>query len=129
VLRAQYGATRGQSWAGARRKWENESVKKFFRQNGIAGGFESFGKRGEIIMLNIISAIISGLIVGALARWIYPGPVPMSWVMTCILGIAGAVAANLVITRGRSTGGLNGAGFLASLVGALALIFIFRVIG
>jgi uncharacterized membrane protein YeaQ/YmgE (transglycosylase-associated protein family) len=80
-------------------------------------------------MLNIISAIISGLIVGALARWIYPGPVPMGWVMTCVLGIAGAVAANLVITRGKSTGGLSGAGFVASLLGALALIFVFRLVG
>jgi uncharacterized membrane protein YeaQ/YmgE (transglycosylase-associated protein family) len=53
----------------------------------------------------------------------------MSWVMTCLLGIAGAVVANLVITRGRSTGGLSGAGFFASLVGAIALIFIFRLLG
>lgn len=80
-------------------------------------------------MLNIISAIITGLIVGALARFVYPGPVPMGWVMTCLLGIGGAVVANLVITRGRSTGGLSGAGFFASLVGALALIFLFRVLG
>ncbi len=80
-------------------------------------------------MLNIISAIITGLIVGALARWIYWGPVPMSLLMTCVLGIAGAVVANLVITRGKSTGGLSGAGFFASLLGALALIFVFRLVG
>jgi len=77
-------------------------------------------------MLNILGAIISGIIVGALARWLYPGAVPMGWVMTCVLGIAGAVLANLVITRGKSTGGLNGAGFFASLVGALVLIFLYR---
>jgi uncharacterized membrane protein YeaQ/YmgE (transglycosylase-associated protein family) len=80
-------------------------------------------------MLNIISAIVTGLIVGALARFFYPGPVPMGWIMTCLLGIAGAVVANLVITRGKSTGGLNGAGFIASLVGAMALIFVFRLLG
>lgn len=79
-------------------------------------------------MLNIISAIITGLIVGALARWFYPGPVPMSWLMTCVLGIAGAVVANLVITRGRSTGGIHGAGFIASLIGAMVLIFVFRLL-
>jgi uncharacterized membrane protein YeaQ/YmgE (transglycosylase-associated protein family) len=124
----QYAATRGTNSAGAVRKGKNESVKKNFRRTLVAAAVESFGKRGDIFMLNIIGAIISGLIVGALARWIYPGAVPMGWVMTCLLGIGGAVVANLVVTRGKSTGGLSGAGFLASLVGALALIFLFRAL-
>jgi uncharacterized membrane protein YeaQ/YmgE (transglycosylase-associated protein family) len=77
-------------------------------------------------MLNILGAIVSGLIVGVLARFFYPGAVDMGWIATCLLGIGGAVLANLVVTRGKSTGGLNGAGFFASLVGAIVLIFLYR---
>ena len=44
-------------------------------------------------MLNIIGAIISGLVVGVLARWFYPGAVVMDWVATILLGIGGSLAA------------------------------------
>lgn len=47
-------------------------------------------------MLNIIGAIVSGLIVGALARYFYPGAVEMSWLMTIVLGVAGSLLAGLV---------------------------------
>ena len=51
-------------------------------------------------MINIIGAIISGLIVGALARFFYPGAVDMGWVATILLGIGGSLLAGLVTTRG-----------------------------
>lgn len=73
-------------------------------------------------MINIISAIISGLVVGALARWIYPGKIDMSLVMTILLGIGGSVVASLVATRGEK--GLSQVGCLASVLGAMALIFL-----
>ncbi|QZP08835.1 hypothetical protein [Caenibius sp. WL] len=75
-------------------------------------------------MLNILGAVVSGLIVGALARWFYPGTVDLGWVQTILLGIGGSLLADLVITRGR--GGFNRAGCLSSLLGALALIFLGR---
>lgn len=82
-------------------------------------------------MINIISAIISGLVIGALARFFYPGEVPMGWIMTIVLGIAGSLLAGLVTAR--STGGIgdgiNRAGCLASVVGAVVLIFIGRLLG
>jgi uncharacterized membrane protein YeaQ/YmgE (transglycosylase-associated protein family) len=76
-------------------------------------------------MLNIISAIISGLIIGILARWFYPGAVPMGWIMTILLGIGGSLLAGLVTSRGSE---FNRAGCLASILGAMALIFIGRMI-
>lgn len=83
-------------------------------------------------MLNIIGAIVSGLIVGALARYFYPGPVPMGWGMTILLGIAGSLLAGL-ITSSRSQGGIgegvSRAGCLASVLGAMALIFAGRMLG
>lgn len=83
-------------------------------------------------MLNIIGAIISGLIVGILARWFYPGAVPMSGLATILLGIGGALLAGLVTSwrTGDTIGaGLNRAGCLASLLGAMVLIFIGRQLG
>ena len=78
-------------------------------------------------MLNIIGAIISGLLVGALARWFYPGTVEMSWLTTIALGIGGSLLAGLLTHRGRD--GFNRAGCLASIVGAMALILLGRVLG
>jgi uncharacterized membrane protein YeaQ/YmgE (transglycosylase-associated protein family) len=77
-------------------------------------------------MINIIGAIISGLIVGALARWFYPGAIEMGWLATIALGIGGSLLAGLVTSRGSRE--FSRAGCLASLLGAMALIFIVRLI-
>lgn len=78
-------------------------------------------------MLNIIGAIISGIVVGALARFFYPGPVAMSWLWTIGLGIAGSVLAGLVTHRGAA--GFHRAGCLASVIGAMVLILLGRALG
>lgn len=78
-------------------------------------------------MFNIIGAIISGLVVGALARWFYPGAVEMGWIATILLGVGGSLAAGLLTSRGSSE--FKPAGCLASIIGAIALIFIGRAIG
>jgi uncharacterized membrane protein YeaQ/YmgE (transglycosylase-associated protein family) len=80
-------------------------------------------------MLNVVGAAISGLLVGALARFFYPGVVPMGWIATILLGIGGSLAASLVTVRGRYGEGINRAGCLASVLGAMALIFIGRHMG
>ncbi len=78
-------------------------------------------------MFNIIGAIISGFIVGMLARYFYPGEVPLDWLPTIGLGIGGSLLAGLVTTRGRS--GFQRAGCLASILGAIVLIFVGRMAG
>jgi uncharacterized membrane protein YeaQ/YmgE (transglycosylase-associated protein family) len=78
-------------------------------------------------MLNILGAIVSGIVIGALARFFYPGPVPMSWLWTIGLGIAGSLLAGLITHRGA--GGFHRAGCLASVVGAMVLIFLGRMLG
>jgi uncharacterized membrane protein YeaQ/YmgE (transglycosylase-associated protein family) len=78
-------------------------------------------------MINIISAIISGFLIGVLARYIYPGAVPMNWIATILLGIGGSLLAGLVTTRGQ--GDFQRAGCLASIIGAIALIFIGPALG
>ncbi|MCB2074710.1 MAG: GlsB/YeaQ/YmgE family stress response membrane protein [Novosphingobium sp.] len=78
-------------------------------------------------MLNIIGAVISGLVIGVLARWFFPGAVAMGWVATILLGIGGSLAAGLITSRGRRD--FQPAGCLASILGAMALIFIGKAIG
>ena len=73
-------------------------------------------------MLNVLSAIIVALIVGVLARFFYPGPVPMGWLATLLLGIGGSLLAGLVTSRGARE--FHRAGFIASIVGAIVLIFV-----
>ena len=80
-------------------------------------------------MLNLIGAIFSGLLVGILARFFYPGAVAMSLVMTVLLGIGGSILASLAATTFSGANyreGWNRAGCLASILGAMALIFIGR---
>lgn len=78
-------------------------------------------------MLNILGAILAGLIVGGLARWFYPGAVEMGWIATIALGIGGSLLAGLLTHRGRA--GFHRAGCLASILGAMALILAGRLLG
>jgi uncharacterized membrane protein YeaQ/YmgE (transglycosylase-associated protein family) len=78
-------------------------------------------------MFNIIGAAISGLVVGVLARWFYPGAVEMGWIATILLGLGGSLLAGLVATRGEKE--FQQAGCLASVLGAMALIFIGHALG
>jgi len=74
--------------------------------------------------MGIIATIIVGLIVGALARWLMPGEQKMGWILTCLLGIGGSLVAGYV---GQALGWYHagqGAGFIASIVGALVLLFV-----
>lgn len=78
-------------------------------------------------MFNIIGAIISGLLIGIAARFLYPGAVEMGWVATILLGIGGSLVAGLITSRGQSD--FSRAGCLASILGGMALIFIGRALG
>ena len=78
-------------------------------------------------MSHLVGAILSGLVVGALARFFYPGAVEMGWLWTIGLGIAGSLLAGLLTSRGVA--GFHRAGCLASVLGAMALILIGRMLG
>jgi uncharacterized membrane protein YeaQ/YmgE (transglycosylase-associated protein family) len=79
-------------------------------------------------MFGVIGWIIFGLIVGALAKLLMPGRDPGGIIVTMALGIAGAVLGGFL---GRTLGwyGPNdGAGFLMSLIGAVLLLWIYRML-
>jgi uncharacterized membrane protein YeaQ/YmgE (transglycosylase-associated protein family) len=76
----------------------------------------------------ILSNIILGLIVGFLARGIMPGEQKMGWILTCVLGIAGSVVAQLL---GQAMGWYavgEPSGWIASVLGALALLYIVNLL-
>jgi len=77
--------------------------------------------------MGIIGWIIFGLIVGAVAKFLMPGRDPGGWIITIVLGIAGAGVGGML---GRAVGwyGPNdAAGFLMALVGALVLLGLYRL--
>ena len=77
-------------------------------------------------MFGILGWILFGLIVGAVAKLIMPGNDPGGIIVTMLLGIVGAVVGGWL---GRALGfyGPNDpAGFLMSLVGAVALPAMYR---
>ena len=74
--------------------------------------------------MGIIGTIIVGLIVGAIARFVLPGEQKMGWILTGLLGIAGSLIAGFV---GQAMGWYQagqGAGWIASVVGAVVLLFV-----
>jgi uncharacterized membrane protein YeaQ/YmgE (transglycosylase-associated protein family) len=78
-------------------------------------------------MFGVIGWILFGLIVGALAKLLMPGRDPGGFIVTMLLGIAGALIGGFV---GRALGwyGPNdGAGFFMSLIGAVLLLWIYRM--
>jgi uncharacterized membrane protein YeaQ/YmgE (transglycosylase-associated protein family) len=71
--------------------------------------------------------IFIGLIVGAVAKLIMPGRDPGGIIITILLGIAGALVAGFL---GRALGWYRpgeSAGFIASVIGAIILLAIYRM--
>ena len=79
-------------------------------------------------MIEVLGWMVFGLIVGVIAKLVMPGRDPGGLIVTVLLGIAGAVVGGFV---GRSMGwyGTNdNAGFLMSLLGAVILLALYRVL-
>lgn len=78
--------------------------------------------------MDLIWTLVIGLLVGIVAKLLMPGNDPGGFIITMLLGIAGAFFAGFL---GRSLGWYGQGepvGFLASVVGAILLLFIYRMI-
>jgi uncharacterized membrane protein YeaQ/YmgE (transglycosylase-associated protein family) len=78
--------------------------------------------------MHLLWMLIVGLIIGALAKLVMPGNDPGGIVVTMLLGVAGSVVAGLI---GRAVGWYSEgqpAGFIASIIGAVVLLGIYRLI-
>jgi uncharacterized membrane protein YeaQ/YmgE (transglycosylase-associated protein family) len=79
-------------------------------------------------MLSLLWELIIGLVVGAVAKFVMPGKDPGGIWITMIIGIAGSIIATYI---GQAIGWYRagqGAGFIMSVVGAIVLLFIYRLI-
>jgi len=79
-------------------------------------------------MFGVIGWIIFGLIVGAIAKLVMPGRDPGGIIVTMLLGVAGALLGGWL---GQAIGWYRpgeGAGFLMSLLGAIVLLWIYRLV-
>jgi len=76
----------------------------------------------------IIGWIIIGAIAGILGKWIMPGKDPGGFIVTILLGIAGALLAGFI---GQAVGFYSageGAGWIGATVGAIALLAVYRMV-
>jgi uncharacterized membrane protein YeaQ/YmgE (transglycosylase-associated protein family) len=78
--------------------------------------------------MSIVAWIFFGLIVGIIAKLLMPGRDPGGFIVTILLGIAGALLGGFI---GRAMGfyGPNqGAGWLMSIGGAIILLALYRMV-
>ena len=77
----------------------------------------------------IIGWIVIGLLAGGIAKLLMPGRDPGGCIVTILLGIAGALLAGFL---GRAVGwygpGDQGAGFIAAIIGAFVILFVYRLV-
>ena len=78
--------------------------------------------------MHILTTLIVGLIVGALAKLIMPGKDPGGFIITILLGIAGAFVGGWIghALGWYSTG--EGPGIIVSVIGAVVLLGIYRLV-
>jgi uncharacterized membrane protein YeaQ/YmgE (transglycosylase-associated protein family) len=78
----------------------------------------------------IVAIVVIGLIAGAIARFLVPGPDPMGWIGTIVLGIIGSFVggflANLIF---GGTATISPAGLVGSIIGAIIVLLVWRQIG
>ena len=78
--------------------------------------------------MSIIGTLVIGLLVGLVAKLLMPGKDPGGFIITMVLGVAGAFVAHWI---GRGLGWYTEgepAGFLASVGGAVLLLLLYRLI-
>jgi len=72
--------------------------------------------------------IILGLVAGAIAKLIMPGKDPGGIIVTILLGIAGSLLGGFLWNMVMGSDGDNTAGLIGSIIGALILLFLYRMV-
>jgi len=78
--------------------------------------------------MGIIWTIIIGLLAGIVAKFLMPGRDPGGFIVTILLGIAGAFVATYL---GQAIGWYHageGAGFIGAVIGAVIILIVYRLI-
>jgi uncharacterized membrane protein YeaQ/YmgE (transglycosylase-associated protein family) len=78
-------------------------------------------------MMGYIWSAILGLVIGAVAKLIMPGRDPGGIIVTMLLGLAGSLVANFLGSALGLYGPGEAAGFIMSVLGAILLLWIYRM--
>jgi len=78
--------------------------------------------------MSIIWAVIIGFLVGIVAKFLMPGRDPGGFIVTALLGIVGAVVATFLGQAMGIYAAGQSAGFIASVIGAIVVLFIYNLI-
>ncbi len=78
--------------------------------------------------MDILATIIIGLIVGIIAKFLMPGRDPGGFIITTLLGIAGAFVAGFLGQAMNWYKVGQPAGFIASVFGAMLLLLLYRLV-
>ncbi|MEX2027061.1 MAG: GlsB/YeaQ/YmgE family stress response membrane protein [Pirellulaceae bacterium] len=76
---------------------------------------------------SIISWVVFGLVIGLIARLLYPGRQPMGLLTTMVLGIVGSLVGGFIswgLGFRPEEGAFRGAGWIMSIVGALIVVWV-----
>ena len=77
--------------------------------------------------MSLIAMLFIGLIVGIIAKLLMPGKDPGGFIITVLLGIAGAVLGGWVTTLLGMGQDAQSTGWIMSIIGAMALLAIYRM--
>ena len=77
-------------------------------------------------MFGVLGWIVFGLVVGIIAKLVMPGRDPGGFIVTALLGIAGALLGGFIGRFAGLYGPGDAAGFIMSTLGAVALLFAYR---
>ncbi|MEO7411787.1 MAG: GlsB/YeaQ/YmgE family stress response membrane protein [Opitutaceae bacterium] len=78
--------------------------------------------------MSIVTMLVIGLLVGIIAKFLMPGNDPGGFIITILLGIAGSFVAHYIGTAAGWYAEGEAAGFIASVVGAIILLILYRVL-
>ena len=78
--------------------------------------------------MDIVVTILIGLAVGIVAKLLMPGRDPGGFIITTLLGIAGAFVARFAGERMGWYGPGEPIGFIASVIGAMILLLLYRLL-
>jgi uncharacterized membrane protein YeaQ/YmgE (transglycosylase-associated protein family) len=79
-------------------------------------------------MFGVLGWMLFGLVVGAIAKLVMPGRDPGGIIVTMLIGIVGALLGGWIGQAVGWYGPQDGAGFLMSLLGAVILLWLYRVL-
>jgi uncharacterized membrane protein YeaQ/YmgE (transglycosylase-associated protein family) len=77
--------------------------------------------------LGLLIVAVIGLVIGAVAKLLTPGPDPGGWLATILLGIAGSWVGGFLASR-IGVGATPAAAFVSAVVGAMLLLLAYRLI-